>query len=63
MGQRNSLVETLIAAGVTRTYGVVGDSLNGIVEEIRGSKKMDWIGMRHAGSTHCPGSFTVPPPI
>src|SRR6202047_3390079 len=41
------LVETLIAAGVTRIYGVVGDSLNGILEEIRRSKKIDWIGERH----------------
>jgi hypothetical protein len=40
------LVETLIAAGVTRIYGVVGDSLNGILEEIRRSKKIDWIGVR-----------------
>src|SRR5258708_38546734 len=40
-------VETLIAAGVTRIYGVVGDSLNGILEEIRRSKQIDWIGVRH----------------
>jgi pyruvate dehydrogenase (quinone) len=40
-------VETLIAAGVQRIYGVVGDSLNGILEEIRRSKKIEWIGMRH----------------
>jgi pyruvate dehydrogenase (quinone) len=41
------LVETLIAAGVTRIYGVVGDSLNGVLEEIRRSKKIEWIGVRH----------------
>ena len=40
-------IETLIAAGVTRIYGVVGDSLNGILEEIRRSKQIDWIGVRH----------------
>jgi pyruvate dehydrogenase (quinone) len=40
-------VETMIAAGVSRIYGVVGDSLNGILEEIRRSKKIDWIGVRH----------------
>ena len=28
------LVETLVAAGVKRIFGVVGDSLNGILEEI-----------------------------
>jgi len=40
-------IETLIAAGVTRIYGVVGDSLNGILEEVRRSKKLEWIGVRH----------------
>jgi pyruvate dehydrogenase (quinone) len=41
------LIETLIAAGVTRIYGVVGDSLNGILEEIRRSGKIEWVGVRH----------------
>jgi pyruvate dehydrogenase (quinone) len=41
------LIETLIAAGVRRIYGVVGDSLNGILEEIRRSDKIEWIGVRH----------------
>jgi pyruvate dehydrogenase (quinone) len=41
------LVETLVAAGVTRIYGVVGDSLNGILEEIRRSKRIEWVGVRH----------------
>ena len=41
------LIETLIAAGVTRICGVVGDSLNGILEEIRRSNKIEWIGVRH----------------
>jgi pyruvate dehydrogenase (quinone) len=41
------LVENLIAAGVTRIYGVVSDSLNGVLEEIRRSKKIEWIGVRH----------------
>src|SRR5580704_8445442 len=40
-------VETLVAAGVTRIYGVVGDSLNGILEQIRRNKKIEWIGVRH----------------
>jgi thiamine pyrophosphate-dependent acetolactate synthase large subunit-like protein len=30
-----SLVATLAAAGVKRIYGIVGDSLNGIIDEIR----------------------------
>jgi pyruvate dehydrogenase (quinone) len=41
------LIETLIAAGVTRIYGVVGDSLNAILEEVRRSKEIKWIGVRH----------------
>jgi len=40
-------VETLISAGVKRIYGVVGDSLNGLLEEIRKSKNIEWIGVRH----------------
>jgi len=40
-------VETLIAAGVKRVYGVVGDSLNGLTEAIRQSKKIEWIHVRH----------------
>ncbi len=40
-------VETLSAAGVKRIYGVVGDSLNGLLEEIRRNKTIEWIGVRH----------------
>src|SRR5471032_1913261 len=41
------LVETLVAAGVKRIYGVVGDSLNGILEEIGKRKDIVWIPVRH----------------
>ena len=41
------LVETLVAAGVKRVYGVVGDSLNGVLEQIAKQKDLEWIGMRH----------------
>ncbi len=41
------LVETLVAAGVKRVYGVVGDSLNGILEEIGKRKDIVWIPVRH----------------
>src|SRR5580658_4568423 len=41
------VVETLVAAGVKRIYGVVGDSLNGLLEEIRKRKDIEWIGVRH----------------
>jgi len=29
------LIETLVAAGVQRVYGVVGDSVNGVTDSIR----------------------------
>lgn len=41
------IIETLVAAGVKRIYGVVGDSLNGLLEEIRKCKDIEWIGVRH----------------
>src|SRR6202795_1995303 len=40
-------VETLIAAGVQRVYGVVGDSLNGLTDAIRKRTQIDWWHMRH----------------
>jgi pyruvate dehydrogenase (quinone) len=41
------IVETLAAAGVKRVFGVVGDSLNGILEEIGKRKDIEWIMVRH----------------
>lgn len=41
------IVEQLIAAGVTKVHGVVGDSLNSITDEIRQSKQIEWIHYRH----------------
>ena len=40
-------VETLTAAGVRRMYGIVGDSLNGISDALRASRRIDWVGVRH----------------
>src|SRR6202522_2825820 len=42
-----SLVATLAAAGVKRIYGIVGDSLNVITEEIRRQKTIEWVHVRH----------------
>src|SRR6266446_6586880 len=42
-----SLVATLAAAGVKRIYGIIGDSLNGITDEIRRQKTIDWVHVRH----------------
>jgi pyruvate dehydrogenase (quinone) len=41
------LVEALATAGVRRIYGVVGDSLNSIVDAVHRSKKIEWIHVRH----------------
>ena len=42
------LVETLIAAGVKRIYGVVGDSLNAMLECLaRHRSEIEWIHVRH----------------
>jgi pyruvate dehydrogenase (quinone) len=41
------LVETLVAAGVKRVYGLAGDSLNGMTESIRKHKSIEWLHVRH----------------
>jgi pyruvate dehydrogenase (quinone) len=39
--------EILLAAGVKRIYGIVGDSLNGLTDAIRRQGKIEWIHVRH----------------
>ncbi len=41
------LVEVLAEAGVQQIYGVPGDSLNGVTDSIRASKRIQWIHTRH----------------
>jgi pyruvate dehydrogenase (quinone) len=41
------LVDALVKAGVKRIYGVVGDSLNSIVDAVHHNKKIEWIHVRH----------------
>jgi pyruvate dehydrogenase (quinone) len=41
------LVDTLVAAGVKRIYGLAGDSLNGITDSIRPRDNIQWIPVRH----------------
>ena len=61
------LVETLIAAGVKRIFGVAGDSLNGITDCIRTNRGIAWVPVRHeevgafaAGAeAHLTGSLAV----
>lgn len=40
-------VDTLVRSGVERLYGVVGDSLNPIVDAIRRNASIDWVQVRH----------------
>jgi pyruvate dehydrogenase (quinone) len=61
------LVETLVAAGVNRVFGVAGDSLNAITDTIRKRKDIDWILVRHeevaafaaGAAAHLTGSLAV----
>ncbi|MFD9971337.1 pyruvate dehydrogenase [Streptomyces sp. NPDC059017] len=40
-------VDILVRAGVRRLYGVVGDSLNPVVDAIRRNSAIDWVQVRH----------------
>ena len=61
------LVEVLHRAGVKRIYGIVGDSLNGLMEALRQRSDLDWVHTRHeevaafaAGAeAHLTGSLAV----
>src|SRR6202140_403267 len=61
------LIDTLLAAGVKRVYGLAGDSLNGITDAIRANGSIKWIHVRHeepaafaAGAeAHLTGSLAV----
>lgn len=41
------IVEALVNAGVKRIYGVVGDSLNSIVDAVHRNKQIEWVHVRH----------------
>src|SRR5271157_340112 len=43
----DQMVEVLVAAGVKRIYGVVGDSLNGFTDALRRHGKITWLHVRH----------------
>src|SRR5271157_1541226 len=43
----DQMVEVLVAAGVKRIYGVVGDSLNGFTDALRRHGKITWMHVRH----------------
>ncbi len=40
-------VEHLVQAGVQRIYGIVGDSLNPVVDAVRRNGQLQWIHVRH----------------
>src|SRR5690606_31302863 len=42
-----NIVQTLVANGVQRVYGLPGDSLNAFTEAIRTEDRMEWVGVRH----------------
>lgn len=43
----DQLVRTLRDAGVERVYGIVGDSLNTVVDAIRRTEGIEWVHVRH----------------
>ena len=43
----DQFAEILVAAGVRRIYGVVGDGLNGLTDVLRRQGKIDWVHVRH----------------
>jgi len=43
----DQLIGMLVAAGVRRIYGVVGDSLNPVVDAVRRTEGIDWVHVRH----------------
>src|SRR5215831_14107962 len=69
MAQRvaDQFAEILVAAGVKRIYGIVGDSLNGLTDSLRRQGKIEWIHVRHeevaafaaGGEAHLTGELAV----
>jgi hypothetical protein len=43
----DQFADILVAAGVRRIYGIVGDSLNGLTDALRRQGKIEWIHVRH----------------
>lgn len=41
------LVDTLVASGVRRVYGIPGDSLNGFTDALRTRPELAWVHVRH----------------
>jgi pyruvate dehydrogenase (quinone) len=43
----SQFIDVLTIAGVKRIYGVVGDSLNGLTDELRRQNTIEWVHVRH----------------
>ncbi|MBE9376083.1 pyruvate dehydrogenase [Saccharopolyspora sp. HNM0983] len=43
----DQFIEVLVQAGVRRVYGIVGDSLNPVVDAIRRREGIEWVHVRH----------------
>ncbi len=43
----DNIVQSLVANGVQRVYGLPGDSLNAFTEAIRVEERLDWVHVRH----------------
>ena len=43
----DQMVATLVAAGIARIYGLVGDSLNGLTDALRRDGRIAWLHVRH----------------
>ncbi|EKU46748.1 MULTISPECIES: ubiquinone-dependent pyruvate dehydrogenase [Brevibacterium] len=42
-----NIVDTLVASGVKRVYGIPGDSLNGFTDALRVNPELEWVHVRH----------------
>ncbi|AWB87136.1 ubiquinone-dependent pyruvate dehydrogenase [Mycetocola zhujimingii] len=42
-----NIVDTLVASGIKRVYGIPGDSVNGFTEALRADGSIDWVLVRH----------------
>ena len=43
----DQMVDTFVAAGIERIYGIVGDSLNGFTDSLRRNGSIRWLHVRH----------------
>ena len=63
----DQFADTLAAVGVTRIFGIVGDSLNGLGDAIRRQGKITWLDVWHeevatfavGAETHVTGELAI----